>query len=150
MRTLLQDLRFGVRTLVKQPGFTAVAVLTLALGIGANTAIFSVVNGVLLSALPYPAGERLMTARSNMSQPDLDEALAQAKSFERAGALNTQALDYTGGGEPVQVEAGFVTHELFDVLGAKPVAGRALTSRDNVKGGERVAVLSHGFWQRQL
>ncbi|HVF44356.1 MAG TPA: ABC transporter permease, partial [Pyrinomonadaceae bacterium] len=150
MGTLLQDLRFGVRTLVKQPGFTAVAVLTLALGIGANTAIFSVVNGVLLSALPYPAGERLMTARSNMSLPDLDEALAQARSFESAGALNTQALDYTGGGEPVQVEAGFVTHELFEVLGAKPFAGRALTSADNVKGGERVAVLSHGFWQRQL
>ena len=150
MMTLLQDLRFGVRTLVKQPGFTAVAVLTLALGIGANTAIFSVVNGVLLSALPYPAGERLMTARSNMSLPDLDEALAQAKSFESAGALNWQPLDYTGGGEPLQVEAGFVTHELFDVLGAKPFVGRALNSRDNVKGGERVAVLSYGFWQRHL
>src|SRR5215212_11041001 len=106
MRTLLQDLRFGVRTLAKQRGFTAVAVLTLALGIGANTAIFSVVNGVLLSSLPYPAGERLMTARSNMSLPDLDEVLAQAKSFEGAGALTTQGLDYTGGGEPVQVEAG--------------------------------------------
>ena len=150
MRTLIQDLRFGVRTLVKQPGFTAVAVLTLALGIGANTAIFSVVNGVLLSALPYPAGERLMTARSNMSQLDLDDVLAQAGSFESAGALNWQPLDYSGGGEPVQVEAGFVTHELFDVLGAVPERGRALTSRDNVKGGERVAVLSHGFWQRHL
>src|SRR5919112_2092137 len=150
MRSLLQDLRFGVRTLAKQPGFTAVAVLTLALGIGANTAIFSVVNGVLLSALPYPAGERLLTARSNMSQPDLDEALAQARSFESAGALNIQPLDYTGGGEPVQVEAGLVTHELFEVLGAKPFVGRALYAGDNVKGGERVAVLSHGFWQRQL
>jgi putative ABC transport system permease protein len=150
MRTLLQDLRFGMRTLLKRPGFTVVAVLTLALGIGANTAIFSVVNGVLLRALPYPAGERLMTARSNMSLPDLDDVLAQAKSFERAGAMTTQALDYAGGGEPVQVEAGFVTHELFDVLGAKPVVGRALTSGDNVKGGERVAVLSQGFWQRQL
>jgi predicted permease len=150
MRTLLKDVRFGLRVLAKQPGFTAVAVLTLALGIGANTAIFSVVNGVLLSALPYPAGERLLTARSNMSQPDLDDALAQSRSFESAGGLTTQALDYTGGGEPVQVEAGFVTHELFDVLGAKPFAGRALAARDNVKGGERVAVLSHGFWQRQL
>ena len=150
MRTLLQDLRFGLRTLVKQPGFTAVAVLTLALGIGANTAIFSVVNGVLLSALPYPAGERLLTARSNMSQLDLDDALAQAHSFESAGGMTTQALDYTGGGEPLQVEAGFVTHELFDVLGAKPFAGRALATGDNVKGGERIAVLSHGFWQRRL
>jgi putative ABC transport system permease protein len=139
-----------MRTLLKRPGFTAVAVLTLALGIGANTAIFSVVNGVLLRALPYPANERLMTARSNMSLPDLDEVLAQARVVERAGGMTTQALDYAGGGEPVQVEAGFVTHELFDVLGAQPIAGRALTSGDNVKGGERVAVLSQGFWQRQL
>jgi predicted permease len=150
MRNFFKDVRFGLRVLAKQPGFTAVAVLTLALGIGANTAIFSVVNGVLLRALPYPAGERLMTARSNMSQLDLDDVLAQAKSFESAGGLTTQALDYAGGGEPVQVEAGFVTHELFDVLGAKPSAGRALAPGDNVKGGERVAVLSHGFWQRQL
>src|ERR1041384_3437071 len=150
MRSLLQDLRFGVRTLAKQRGFAAVAVLPRALGIGANTAIFSVVNGVLLSALPYPAGERLMTARSNMSQLDLDDVLAQAKSFESAGGMTTQALDYAGGGEPVQVEAGFVTRELFDVLGARPSAGRALNSKDNVKGGERVAVLSQGFWQRQL
>src|SRR4051794_39484155 len=127
MRNFLKDVRFGLRVLAKQPGFTVVAVLTLALGIGANTAIFSVVNGVLLRALPYPVGERLMTARSNMSLPDLDDVLAQAKSFERAGAMTTQALDYAGGGEPVQVEAGFVTHELFDVLGAKPVVGRALT-----------------------
>ena len=150
MRNLFKDVRFGLRVLAKQPGFTVVAVLTLALGIGANTAIFSVVNGVLLRALPYPAGERLETARSNMSQLDLDDVLAQARSFESAGGMTTQALDYTGGGEPVQVEAGFVTHELFDVLGAKPSRGRALNSNDNVKGGERVAVLSHGFWQRQL
>jgi putative ABC transport system permease protein len=150
MRNFLKDVRFGLRVLAKQPGFTAVAVLTLALGIGANTAIFSVVNGVLLTALPYPAGERLLTARSNMSQLDLDDVLSQARSFESAGGLTTQPLDYAGGGEPVQVEAGFVTHELFDVLGAVPERGRALDARDNVKGGERVAVLSRGFWQRQL
>jgi putative ABC transport system permease protein len=150
MRNFLKDVRFGLRVLAKQPGFTAVAVATLALGIGANTAIFSVVNGVLLTALPYPAGERLLTARSNMSQPDLDDVLSQARSFESAGGLTTQPLDYAGGGEPVQVEAGFVTHELFDVLGAVPERGRALAARDNVKGGERVAVLSRGFWQRQL
>jgi putative ABC transport system permease protein len=150
MRNFLKDVRFGLRVLAKQPGFTAVTVLTLALGIGANTAIFSVVNGVLLRPLPYPAGERLMTTRNNVSQLDLDDVLAQAQSFESAGGIATQALDYTGGSEPLQVQAGFVTNELFDVLGARPFVGRALTSRDNVKGGERVAVLSHGFWQRQL
>jgi putative ABC transport system permease protein len=148
--TLWQDVRFGSRTLLKNPGFTAVAVLTLALGVGANTAIFSVVNAVLLKSLPYPAGERLLTARGNMSLPDLDDALAQARGFEAAGGMTRQGLDYTGDGEPVLVEAAFVTHELFDVLGAKPLAGRTLTSGDNVKGGERVAVLSYGFWQRQL
>src|ERR1043165_5301875 len=98
MRDFLKDVRFGLRVLAQQPGFTAGGVLTLALGIGANTAIFSVVNGVLLRPLPYPAGERLLTARSNMSQLDLDDVLAQAQSFESAGGIATQALDYTGGG----------------------------------------------------
>jgi putative ABC transport system permease protein len=150
MKTLLQDLRFGLRVLLKQPGFTAVAVLTLALGIGANTAIFSVVNGVLLRPLPYPASERLLTLRSNASLLDLDDLTAQSQSFERVGGMTQQALDYTGGSEPVQVEAAFVTHDLFDVLGAKAAVGRTLTPEDDREGGERVAVLSHGFWQRQL
>src|SRR5919197_5983162 len=150
MRSLLKDARYGLRAMAKQPGFTAVAVLTLALGIGTNTAMFSVVDGVLLRPLPYPAGERLLTVRSNMSLPDVDDVLAQAQSFEAAGGLTTQALDYTGGGEPVQVEAGFVAQDLFGVLGAKAARGRLLTPEDDRKGGERVAVLSEGFWQRQL
>jgi putative ABC transport system permease protein len=150
MRTLWQDLRHGARVLLKQPGFTLVAVLTLALGVGANTAIFSVVNGVLLRPLPYPEPERLVTARQNISLPNLEEIKAQGQSFRAVGGAVLQPLDFTGGGEPVQVEAALVTHELFDVLGARPEVGRVLTAEDDRFDAERVVVLSHGFWQRHL
>jgi putative ABC transport system permease protein len=150
MRTLLQDIRFGLRSLLKRPGFTAVAVLTLALGVGANTAIFSVVNAVLLRPLPYPAPERLLTARSNISLLNLEDIRARARSFETAGGVTLQQLDYAGGGEPVQVEAALVTPEFFDVLGARPAAGRVLSPEEDRAGGERAVVLGHGFWRRHL
>src|SRR5215212_9684781 len=109
MGMLGQDLRYGFRMLLRKPGFTVVAVLTLALGIGANTAIFSVVNAVLLMPFPYPHAERLVTMRSNQSLPDLMDIQAQSKSFEEAGGVVLQALDFTGGAEPVQVQAGLST-----------------------------------------
>jgi putative ABC transport system permease protein len=150
MNSLLQDLRYGFRMLLGKPGFTLVAVLTLALGIGANTAIFSVVNAVLLMPFPYPHAERLVTMRSNQSLPDLVDIQAQGKSFEEAGGVVLQALDFTGGAEPVQVQAGLSTAGLFNVLGAQPVTGRTFTAEEDVYGGERTVVLSHGFWQRQF
>jgi len=150
MRTLWQDLRHGARVLLKQPVFTLVAAVTLALGIGANTAIFSVVNGVLLRPLPYPEPGRLLTARQNISLPNLEEIDAQERSFEAVGGAVLQPLDFTGAGEPVQVEAALVTHELFDVLGARAEAGRVITAADDRYDAERVVVLSHGFWQRHL
>jgi putative ABC transport system permease protein len=148
--TLWKDLRYGFRMLAKKPGFTLVAITTLALGIGANTAIFSVINAVLLRPFPYPEAERLVTMRSNQSLPDLEDIQAQSRSFEDVGGVVLQALDYTGGSEPVQVQAGLCNAGIFKVLGVQPLLGRVITPEEDRYGGERVAVLSYGFWQRQM
>ena len=145
-----QDLRYGARLLLAQPGFTLIAVLTLALGIGATTAIFSVVNAVLLRALPYPEAERLVALRPNQSFLDLNDVRSQSRSFEALGGVTLQGLDYTGGGEPVQVQAGLITADLFNVLGARPALGRLIAPEENRFGGERLAVLGHAFWQAHL
>ena len=150
METLLHDLRYGSRLLIRKPAFTAIAVITLALGIGANTAIFSVVNSVLLQPLPYPEPERLMTMRSNQSVPDLDDITAQSQSFEYLGGSVMQAQDYTGEGEPIQVQAALVNADLFKALGARPAIGRTISDEEDRFGGDRVAVLSYGFWQRHF
>src|SRR5215210_942781 len=150
MDTLLQDMRYGIRLLVKRPGFTAVAIITLALGIGANTAIFSVVNGVLLRPLPYPEPERLLTLRSNQSLPDLEDIKAQSQAFESFGGAVMQAQDFTGEAEPLQVQAALVNADLFKALGAKAAIGRTISEEEDRFGGERVVVLSHAFWQRHF
>src|SRR5687768_17879690 len=113
---MLSDLRYALRSLGKNPAFTAIAVLTLALGIGANTDIFSVVNGVLLRPLHYPDPERLVTLRSNQSVPELDDLQGQSRSFESLGGVSYQVADYSGGGEPMQIELGLVAGEFFRVL----------------------------------
>jgi putative ABC transport system permease protein len=150
MGTFWQDLHYGVRMLAKHPGFAAAAVLTLALGIGANTAIFSVVNAVLLRPLPFAEPERLVTMRSNQSLPDLEDIKAQSQSFAAMGGGVRQALDYTGTGEPLQVQAQLVNADLFSALGVPAALGRTITPAEDVAGGARVVVLSHGFWQRQF
>ena len=148
--TLWQDVRYGFRMLAKKPGFTLVAIITLALGIGANTAIFSVINAVLLRPFPYPEAARLVTMRSNQSLPDLEDIQAQSQSFEDVGGVVLQAQDYTGGSEPVQVQAGLSNAGIFKVLGARPLIGRVISPEEDRYGGERVVVLSYGFWQRQM
>lgn len=150
MATLLKDLRFGARLLLKRPGFTFIAIITLALGVGANTAIFSVVNAVLLRPLPYPDSERLVTMRSNQSVPDLDDIKAQSQAFEFLGGSVLQALDFTGEAEPVQVQAALCNEDLFDALGVKAAIGRTISADEAGFGGERVVVLSHAFWQRHF
>jgi len=148
METLWQDLRFGARMLLKNPVFTLIAVLTLGLGIGANSAIFSVVNSVLLRKLPYREPERLITTRSNQSVPDLADLRAWSRSFEEMGGIVLQPLDYLGGSEPMQVRAGHVTGGLFKTLGVEPAAGRTITLDDDKPGAPFVAVLGHEVKQR--
>ncbi len=150
MEALIADLRFGFRLLIKKPAFAAAAIITLALGIGANTAIFSVVNSVLLRPLPYPQPERLVTFQLQQSVPDLDDIKNHIQSFEYIGGAGMQPLDYTGGDEPVQVRAWVVNGELFDALGARAAMGRTISTAEDRFGGERTVVLSHAFWQQQL
>lgn len=147
MESLLHDLRYSLRLLIRKPTFTALAIITLALGIGANTAIFSVVNSVLLRPLPYPQPERLVTMRSNQSVPDLDDIKAQSQSFEYLGGVVMQPLDYTGEAEPIQAQAALCNADLFKALGAQAAIGRVISDEEDRYGGEPVVVLSHGFWQ---
>jgi putative ABC transport system permease protein len=150
MDSLRQDLRYGIRLLMKRPGFTVIAIITLALGIGANTAIFSVVNAVLLRPLPYPEPERLVTLRSNQSLPDLDDIKSQSQAFEYFGGAVMQAQDYTGAAEPLQVQAALVNADLFKALGVQAAMGRTISDEEDRYGGEPVVVLSDAFWQQQF
>jgi putative ABC transport system permease protein len=159
MRTLLQDLRFGVRTLAKRPGFAVVAVLTLALGIGANTAIFSVVNAVLLRPLPFRDAERLVIVyettqsvpRDYVSVPNLEDYRAGSRSFEGFATFVPQSVNLTGAGEePERVVGAFVTSSFFPVVGVEPAQGRAFTAEDDAPGGGQVALLAHELWQRRF
>ena len=146
----MSDWKYALRSLGKNPAFTIMAVITLALGIGANTAIFSVVNGVLLRPLPYPDPARLVTLKSNQSVLELEDLQAQSQSFESMGGVSYQAADYSGGAEPIQIELGLAASDFFRVLGARATLGRTLTAEDDRLGGARVLVLSHGLWQRQF
>jgi predicted permease len=148
LEDVIQDLRFSVRTLRKSPGFTAAAVLTLALGIGANSAIFSVVNAVLLRGLPYPNSEQLFTLQSNQSLPDLEDIQRQTNSFAAIGGITKPALDFIGQGEPIQIYGGLCNAELLDALGFTPVLGRAFSPAEDSYGGPALVVLTHGFWTR--
>jgi putative ABC transport system permease protein len=163
MEILWRDIRYGLRTLTGNPGFALVAIIVLALGIGANTAIFSVVNGVLLQPLPYSNPDRLVmlwgtnTERPNgvnpVSYPDLLDWQAQNKSFESLAALFTNPnfdVNLTGGAEPERVPVVRVTPGYFETLGATPVAGRTFLPDEDEVGRHRVAMLSYNLWQRRF
>ncbi len=155
---MFQDLRFGLRMLLKNPGFTFIAVITLALGIGANTAIFSVVNAVLLRDLPYRDPDRLVLlslyrAREGASFARPAEFLDwrdQAKSFEKMGAYRFGSADLTGSGEPERLEAASISADLFATLGVAPALGRAFTSEEDTDGGPLAVILSDGLWRRRF
>ncbi|HEU0179052.1 MAG TPA: ABC transporter permease [Blastocatellia bacterium] len=150
MGKLLQDIRYGWRMLIRHRAVTAIAVVTLALGIGANTAIFSVVNAVLLRPLSYREPERLVSFRSNQSVLDVADVKAWSQSFTEIGGNTQQPLDYTGSGEPLQWTAGLVTGGFFRTLGAPPLLGRVITEEDDRRGGPFVVVLGYALWQRQF
>ena len=150
MDTLLKDIRYGVRSLLKRPSFTVVAVITLALGIGLNTAIFGVINSVLLRPLPYQEPERLVTFRSNQSRPDLADVEVQTRAFSKLGGAVAMSLDFTGGSEPVQFKTGMVTGGFFETLGAKAEYGRLITPADDQSGAPYVVVLGQELWRRQF
>jgi putative ABC transport system permease protein len=161
MGRLLQDLRYGLRTLLQRPGFTVVAALTLALGIGANTAIFSVINGVLLRPLPYKDPARLVmiweanNQRSNIhvSHPNFIDWREQSRSFEYISACTGKwggPITVTGGNEPDRAYAVQVYSDFFTVLGVAPIVGRAFSPEENNPGTIPVVVISYRFWQRRL
>jgi putative ABC transport system permease protein len=146
METLLKDIRYGCRSLLKRPAFVIIAVVTLALGIGANTAIFSVINAVLLLPLRYPESEQLVTFRSNQSSLDLKDVDEQNHTFQGLGGLVVQPLDYTAGNEPVQLQTGMVTGRFFETLGVKAERGRVITPEDDKAGSPYTVVLGHSLW----
>jgi putative ABC transport system permease protein len=156
---MIADLRYALRALVRSPGFTLAVVLTLALGIGANSAIFSVVYGVLIRPLPYAQPDRIVllftrypqVGRSNTSLPDFRDWREGTHSFEQLAARHGATFTLTGEGEPERVIADRVTSNFFTTFGVKPMLGRAfLPDEDKVGGEDRVVVLSHGYWQRRF
>ncbi|HEX7772906.1 MAG TPA: ABC transporter permease [Pyrinomonadaceae bacterium] len=150
MDSILKDIRYGLRSLLKRPAFTAIAVVTIALGIGVNTAIFSVINAVLLRPLSYDDPERLISFRSNQSPLDLADIESQSKTFSRLGGMVMQPLAYTGGSEPIQFQVGQVTGGFFETLGVKPARGRFINNEDDRNGAPFVVVLSHDLWVKQF
>ena len=157
MQTLLQDLRYGARTLWKNPGFTLIAVVTLSLGIGANTAIFTVVNAALLRGLPYRAPERLVHlfettpqkafAQREFSYPDYQD-YQRSQAFEGLGAYTGGGGILTGRGEPQRIFAPAASANFFSVLGVEPLLGRTFREGEDKPGAERVTVLTYGMWRR--
>ncbi len=147
---LAQDVRYGARMLRKSPGFSAVAILTLALGIGANTAIFSVINGVLLSPLPYKNPKQLVVIKEHDSLPNVMDIQRQTRAFSQGGGINVEKMDYIGATEPVQVRVGLINAGFLETLGVQPILGRIISPGEDVQGGPRLAMVSNHFWQNYL
>ncbi|MBA3886960.1 MAG: ABC transporter permease [Acidobacteria bacterium] len=158
MDSFRQDIRYAIRRLLRNPGFTAIAVLTLALGIGANSAIFSVVNGVLLKPLPYHEPDRLvaiyhtsdLAQRAPMSGPNFTDVRRLSETLTDAAAISRVRVVLTGEGEPVRLESARVSASLFDLLGVRAAEGRTFTPEENEPGRTGVAILEYGFWQQRF
>lgn len=157
---MLKDVRYGIRSLLKRPGLTAVALITLALGIGVNTAIFSAVDSVLLRPLPFKEPERLMAvwehtphlgiARNEFAPANYFDLRKQNQSFEEVGAFGQLSINLTGEGEPEQLDGQLVTANVFSLLGVPAAIGRTFAGDEDQLGREHVAVLSDGLWRRRF
>jgi len=158
LEELLQDLRYGARMLRKSPGFTVVAVLTLALGIGANSGIFSIVNGVLLNPLPYPHSEQLVTLHESkpnfefgsISYPNFRDWRKDNHTFSSMAISRRFAFSLTGLGEAEQVRARFISSDFFSTVGVNPVLGRSFAPGEDEIGAAPIALISAGFWKRKF
>jgi predicted permease len=158
METLFNDIRYGLRGLLRHPGFTIVAVCSLALGIGANTAIFSVVNGVLLSPLPYPQPEQLVTLHQSkpnfetgaMPYPNFRDLQKQNQTFTAMAISRSYGFSLIGAGEPERVDARLVSADFFSVLGLKPLLGRTFLPGEDESGAAPVALISEDLWRRKF
>lgn len=149
LETVWQDIRYGARVLRHHPGFASAAILTLALGIGANSAIFSVVSSVLLKPLPYPEPDRLVSLAGGQSLPDVMDLAEQSTSFADLGASGGWALDLVGNGEPERIDGELVAGNLFGALGVPPFLGRTFSEEDD-RARAAVVVVSHDFWRAHL
>jgi predicted permease len=155
----MQDLRYALRQIMRRPGFAAVLLVTLALGIGATTAIFTVVNGVLLRPLPYPDADRIVQVwevnqrgrQVQVADPNFQDWQQQSRSFAALAQISAYGpVSVSGASGPVRAAAAAVSRDFFAVLGLRPVHGRLFTPEEQREGGARAVVISHGFWQRQL
>lgn len=157
---MFQDLRFGIRTLLRHRTFTLAAIIALALGIGANTAVFSVVNAVLLRPLPYQNSDRMVLIWGNFSKFGIEQLRAKAAeyvdyrdqthSFERVAAFHTDDFNFSGGGGPARIAGASVTANLFPLIGAQAAQGRLISAEENQPGQNNVVIVSHQFWQQRL
>jgi putative ABC transport system permease protein len=160
IRDLLQDARYGARMLRKSPGLTSVAVLSLALGMGAISTIFSFVNGIMLRPLPYPESERLVIVDEtafkqgidsmNVSYPNFLDWRAQNQSFEDIGCYTTGGFIISTGGEPEQLKGAFITQGMFEILRVAPIMGRTFTGDEDQPDHDQVVILSYSLWQRRF
>ena len=157
MDSLIKDIRFGIRGLLKHPSFTVIAVITLALGIGANTAIFSVLYAVLLRPLPYPDSERVVRIEETegrggmgVSPPNFVDFQQQNQSFENIAAYSGDSFILTGGNQPLRIQSATVSSNLFSLLKVNPLIGRTFAATDENESQNRVAILAFGLWQRRF
>src|ERR1700732_2408655 len=158
MTGLSQDLRYALRQLRRSPGFTAVSVITLALAIGATTAIFSVVYGVLLRPLPYPDANRIMAVfevnskggRSHLADPNFDDFRDQNRSFQTIAKYNGYVVSVSGASQPTRTTVAHVSPDFLKVFGTQPVIGRDFSADDAKKGAGPTVLVSYGYWRQAL